>query len=199
MVKLLSRKRQQTQKALIEATLALVEERGFAGVTLDEVAARAGVTKGAVYSNYRSKGELLWAAADTRRLHLRPVVPRGDARSAARIMARAWMEIMPQAQREAGFLGELQRYVRTDPELHAQQAAQQKAQFQWMAQQLAETFGDQLALPPRVLALAVQALTLGFTAQYERTPDEVTEDVVAAAYEALALGATVRKAPPSAG
>lgn len=194
MVKPLSRKRQKTRETLIAATLALVEERGFAGVTLDDVAARAGVTKGAIYSNYRSKGELLWAAADTRRLHLRPEVPRGDARGAARNMARGLMELMPQAQREAGFFRELQSYISTDPDLAAQQAAQQKAQLDWIAAQLAASLGDGLSVPPRVLALAVNALALGFTAQHERTPDEVTEEVMAAAYEVLALGATKR--PP---
>jgi hypothetical protein len=48
---------------------------------------------------------------------------------------------------------------------------------------------DQLAMPPRAMGLAVQALLLGFTAQWERTPDEVTEEVVAAAFAALARGA----------
>ena len=58
-----SRKRQRTRARLIEATLALVNARGFAAASLDDIAARAGVTKGAIYSNYRSKGELLWDAA----------------------------------------------------------------------------------------------------------------------------------------
>ena len=191
MVKPLSRKRQRTRAALVEATLALIAEQGLAGVTLDAVAARAGVTKGAIYSNYRNKGELLWDAVDTRRLHLRPRMI-GDARAQAREMARAFMAQLPQAEREASFYGELQSYIRTDPELRQQQAAQQTAQFDWMAGELEATFGERLAYPPRVVALAVQALALGFMVQWERTPDEVTEDIVAAAYEALALGATRR-------
>ncbi|HZZ36450.1 MAG TPA: TetR/AcrR family transcriptional regulator [Caulobacteraceae bacterium] len=192
MVKPLSRKRQRTRAALVEATLALIAERGLDGVTLDEVAARAGVTKGAIYSNYRSKGELLWDAVDTRRLHLRPRMI-SDARAQAREMARAFMAQLPQAEREATFYSELQSYIRTDPELREQQAAQQKAQFDWIAEELQATFGERLAYPARVVGLAVQALALGFMAQWERTPDEVTEDVVAAAYEALAVGATRRQ------
>ena len=189
MVKLLSRKRQRTRAALVEATLKVIAERGLVGVTLDEIAARAGVTKGAIYSNYRNKGELMWDAVDTRRLHLRPrMIP--DARAQAAEMAKAFMAQLPQAEREATFYSELQNYIRIDPELRDQQAAQQKAQFDWMAEELTKTFGDQLAYPARVVGLAVQALALGFMVQWERTPDEVTEDVVAAAYEALALGAT---------
>ena len=186
----LSRKRQRTRAALVEAALAIIAERGIAAVTLDEIAARAGVTKGAIYSNYRSKGELLWEAVDRRRPHLTPEATPGDPAAQARAVARAIMASLPEAEREAAFHSELQIYIRTDPELRAQQAEQQKAQLDDISRQLATDFGDQLTMPPRTVALAIQALILGFTAQWERTPDEVTEEVVAAALEALAIGAT---------
>jgi AcrR family transcriptional regulator len=192
MVKPLSPKRQRTRAALVAATSALIAEKGLAGVTLDDVARRAGVTKGAIYSNYRSKGELLWAAVEPRRLHARPKLHAGDALGTARAMAGALMEELDKAEREQAFLSELQSYIRTDPELQAEQAAQQKAQFDWIAQELQATFGDGLGYPARVVGLAVQALALGFAAQRERTPDEVTPAVVTAAYEMLALGATRR-------
>ena len=67
-------KRQRTQAKLIEATLAIVAERGFAAVSLSEVAARAGVSKGSIYSNFRGKGALLWAAAGSRRLYVLPEI-----------------------------------------------------------------------------------------------------------------------------
>ncbi len=191
MIKLtLSRKRRRTRLALVEATAALIAERGLAGATLDDIAARAGVTKGAIYSNYRSKAELLWAAADRRRVHLRPPVTPGDPLAQARAFARAVIEALPQTRREADFYSELQAYVRTDPELRAQQAAQQTAQFDVAARRLQAALGDELDLPARAVVIAAQALALGFMTQWERTPDEVTEEVVTAAYEALARGAT---------
>jgi len=186
----LSRKRQRTRAALIEATSAIIAERGLAAVSLDEIAARAGVTKGAIYSNFRNKGELLWEAVEPRRLHLDPRITPGDPLAQARAVARAVMDAMPQAGREAAFHGELQSYIRTDPELRAHQAAQQKAQFDGIVALLETNFGDRLTMPARAVALAIQALAVGFTVQWERTPDEVTEQVVAAAYEALAIGAT---------
>jgi AcrR family transcriptional regulator len=186
----LSPKRQRTRAALIEATGALVAERGLAAVSLDEIAARAGVTKGAIYSNFRTKAELLWEAVDRRRLHLEAEITPGDVKATVRSVARALMAQFPRAEAEAAFYAELQAYIRTDPEMRAQQARQQKAQFDDLARRLAAGFGERLAIPPRVMGLAVQALLLGFTAQWERTPDEVTEDVIAAAFEALARGAT---------
>ena len=151
----LSRKRQRTRAALVEAALAIIAERGIAAVTLDEIAARAGVTKGAIYSNYRSKGELLWEAVDRRRPHLTPEATPGDPAAQARAVARAIMASLPEAEREAAFHSELQIYIRTDPELRAQQAEQQKAQLNDISRQLATDFGDQLTMPPRTVALAI--------------------------------------------
>jgi AcrR family transcriptional regulator len=192
----LSPKRQRTRAALIEATAVLVAERGLAAVSLDDIAARAGVTKGAIYSNFRTKAELLWEAVDRRRLHLAAAITPGDVKATARDVARALMAQFPQAEAEAAFYAELQAYIRTDPQMRAQQAAQQKAQFDAVARQIEAGFGPRLAIPPRVLSLAVQALLLGFTAQWERTPDEVTEDVIAAAFEALTRGAAKPRRVP---
>lgn len=185
----LSPKRQRTRAALLEATASLVAERGLAAVSLDDIAASAGVTKGAIYSNFRTKAELLWEAVDRRRLHFEAPITPGDVKATVRSVARALMAQFPQAEAEAVFYAELQAYIRTDPDMRAQQALQQKAQFDEMARRLEAAFGDQIAIPPRVLGLGVQALLLGFTAQWERTPDEVTEEVIAAAFEALARGA----------
>ncbi|TWT85050.1 Biofilm operon icaADBC HTH-type negative transcriptional regulator IcaR [Planctomycetes bacterium CA13] len=47
---------------LAESAFELFSERGFDGVTIDDISARAGVTKGSCYSHYRSKHELILAA-----------------------------------------------------------------------------------------------------------------------------------------
>jgi AcrR family transcriptional regulator len=46
---------------VLQAAGAVFAERGFAGASLDQVAAAAGFTKGAVYSNFGSKDELFLA------------------------------------------------------------------------------------------------------------------------------------------
>ena len=185
----LSPKRRRTRRTLVEATAALIAERGLGGFSMDDIAARAGVTKGAIYSNYRGKAELLWAAADQRRIHLRPPVTPGDPLAQARAFARAVIDALPKSRRETDFYAELQAYVRTDPELRAQQTAQQARQFDVAARRLQEALGAQMTLPARTVVLAAQAMALGFMTQWERTPDEVTEEVITAAYEALARGA----------
>jgi AcrR family transcriptional regulator len=48
-----------TKQKLFEASMDLIGERGAAGVTVDEIAAAAGVSKGTVYYNFGSKSELI--------------------------------------------------------------------------------------------------------------------------------------------
>jgi AcrR family transcriptional regulator len=54
-------RRERTRAALLEAAARVYARRGFAGATLDEVAADAGFTKGAVYGHFGSKENLLLA------------------------------------------------------------------------------------------------------------------------------------------
>jgi AcrR family transcriptional regulator len=52
---------QQNRLALLAAAERVFAERGIAGASLDEVAAEAGLTKGAVYSNFTGKEDLVLA------------------------------------------------------------------------------------------------------------------------------------------
>ena len=53
-----------TRRHLLDAARIVFSERGFHGASIDEVAARAGFTKGAVYSNFTSKDDLFLAVLD---------------------------------------------------------------------------------------------------------------------------------------
>jgi AcrR family transcriptional regulator len=52
------RRRAMTRRHLLDAAAIVFARKGFHGATLDEVAATAGFSKGAVYSNFRSKDDL---------------------------------------------------------------------------------------------------------------------------------------------
>jgi AcrR family transcriptional regulator len=60
------RRREMTRRHLLDAAAAVFTEKGFHGATLDEVAATAGFTKGAVYSNFKSKDDLFLALLEDR-------------------------------------------------------------------------------------------------------------------------------------
>jgi AcrR family transcriptional regulator len=57
-------RRENTRKALFAAAQRLWAERGIHGASLDDIAADAGLTKGAVYSNFTGKTDLLLALLD---------------------------------------------------------------------------------------------------------------------------------------
>lgn len=64
----LSRKESQlqTRERLLDAALQVFSQRGFYAASVDEIAAAAGYSKGAVYSNFSNKEELFLALIDRR-------------------------------------------------------------------------------------------------------------------------------------
>ncbi len=57
---------QQTRRRLVEAATELFATHGFEGATIDAITERAGYTRGAFYSNFSSKEDLLLAISDAR-------------------------------------------------------------------------------------------------------------------------------------
>jgi len=56
----------ETRRRLLDAARRVFLRRGFAGASLDMVVREAGLTKGAVYSRFRSKADLFLALLDER-------------------------------------------------------------------------------------------------------------------------------------
>lgn len=52
---------ERTRTAILDAAAEVIEERGFAGASLSDILAKAGVTKGALYFHFSSKEELAQA------------------------------------------------------------------------------------------------------------------------------------------
>ena len=73
------RRNVRSHEAILRATLDLVNEAGYNRLTIEGIAARAGVGKTTIYRWWQSKGELvIEALADV--LTAEPVVPSGDTR-----------------------------------------------------------------------------------------------------------------------
>ena len=56
----------QTRERLLDAALQVFSRRGYSAASVDEIAAEAGYSKGAVYSNFSNKEELFLALIDRR-------------------------------------------------------------------------------------------------------------------------------------
>jgi AcrR family transcriptional regulator len=72
----------QTREQLVDAAYRVFTERGFHGATVDLVAAEAGFTKGAVYSNFVSKEDLFFAVYERRVEQALPRIAEGGGRAA---------------------------------------------------------------------------------------------------------------------
>ena len=183
-------KRNRTKAALIEAFWSVVDELGFSAATLEAVAERAGMSRGAIYSNFASRADLLFAAAGARGLKInRDFSQPGALDEKLREFAKDLVEILPDAPATQLWHAELLLHIATKPALKAQVAEGFAALFQVMASQLEAQHQDQLAISAGSLALAIQSLTMGLVYQAILSPDAVTEDVVLEAFAALARGA----------
>jgi AcrR family transcriptional regulator len=90
-------------RTILETTLKQLEERGFAGISVEEIARGAGVNKTSVYRRWPSKAELVLAAVKNARAAEPPFVARGDLpRDLVRLLkAKVAALASPQGQRIA--------------------------------------------------------------------------------------------------
>ena len=89
-----------TRQHLLEAAAMVFARDGFQASSLDDIAATAGFTKGAVYSNFKSKDDLFLAVLDDRfersRAAIRGVLDTPEARSPEK-----WKPLVASAVRES--------------------------------------------------------------------------------------------------
>ena len=85
----------QTRERLIARAHQVFLRRGFHAATLEEIATEAGVTKGAVYSNFGSKADLFMAVLDARTRGRLEVYETARSRAAAmEDLARAHVRVI---------------------------------------------------------------------------------------------------------
>lgn len=167
-----------------------MDEDGFPAATLDAVAQRAGMSRGAIYSNFASRADLLLAAASVRGLQIdRNFSEPGTLDEQLQRFARSLTEALPNAPGTQRWHAELLLHIATQPALRAHVAAGFAALFQAMGAQLEGQHRDELTLPAGNLALAIQSLAMGLVYQAILSPDAVTEAAVLDAFAALAKGA----------
>jgi AcrR family transcriptional regulator len=116
-------RREQTRQELLSAAEACFVSQGFHASSVDQVAERAGYTKGAVYSNFASKEDLFFAVYERRvEQVLEEVVP--GLRQAGAERAFDWLATgtIERRDRDDGWLAvffEFWAHVVRHPELRA--------------------------------------------------------------------------------
>jgi AcrR family transcriptional regulator len=199
-------RRQQTRQELLTAAEACFVTRGFHATSVDQVAERAGYTKGAVYSNFTAKEDLFFAVYERRveqvLTEVAPALRQAGLEHAFDSLATATID---RRDRDDGWLAvffEFWGHVVRHPELRERFAAIHARFLEPLAeavQQLAEDRG--LALPAEVtasqVALAWNALEVGLGLE-RLTQPQVVDAVLARRMGWLLLDAALGAAQPSA-
>lgn len=181
-------KRDRTRAALLEAARALIREKGFARTTMEEIAARAGMTTGAIYGNFRSRDELFVALGEAYWPPIKPKVASGATfAELMRAMAAATIAAMP--DRSAVAFGRLTgiAYALEHPEMRKRVLEVTAASYEFGAAWL-ETLADgpNLPMPKDQLVRVIHALIEGLVLQRLLTPELFPDEVIYAAFGALA-------------
>lgn len=187
----------QTRSRILAAATAVFEREGYHGASLERIAAEAGFTKGAVYSTFDSKADVMLALIGE--LTSRRQAELEDVFATAADPEDAIVEF---ARRYAGHAAaerdwwtaviEFMVVVGRDERLRARYAEPHEATRRLLVlltQRWMEETGARLAISPEELATAAMALNIGLTVQGVLAPSKVPQDLYATAQLALRRGA----------
>jgi AcrR family transcriptional regulator len=184
--------REEVRRRILGAATKVFLERGFSGATLDDIAAAAGFSKGAVYSNFDDKDALFLALVDEEfawrldqlrtALEDAPEDPDAGAEAAGRSMTRALTAHEDLHVLFSEFRVHASRSPSTRRRL-AKTRRQIRATLAQTVEAYAERAGVELTMPADHVATVLLALTNGLAlerlGQPEAVPDEVFGEVIA--------------------
>ena len=199
-------RREKTRQDLLNAAEACFVTRGFHATSVDEVAERAGYTKGAVYSNFASKEDLFFGVYQRRVDHvLTEVIPGLREVGSVRALDAFATATIQRRDSDDGWLAvffEFWAHVLRHPELRARFAACHARFLEPLTdgvRQLAEERGRALPsdVTPFQVVLAWNAMEVGLGLERLTQPQDVDVEL-ARRMGWLLLDAVLGAAPPSA-
>ena len=190
-------KQAQTRQALLDAAREVFVRRGFVAASVEEIAAEAGYTRGAFYSNFETKEELFVELLESQAFEVYRGMARAQLESDAppptlretgeRLAAmvaegkgdggwpfRLWLELLSHAARDPEFRGHAARFWNVTRDLTAE-----------VVRRGYEQAGMEPPADPRAIATALIALDIGLALQHIVDPDNVPLSLYPDLYELL--------------
>jgi Transcriptional regulator len=180
-------KRQRTRARLLEAANLVIRQKGFYRTTLEDVARQAGMTRGAIYGNFRSREDLFLSVLDTR---WRPIVPLKECatlREHLRAVGEAVVAAVPARRAQALGAFSLQIYALTHEATRARLADLNAEVYRRAGQRLAGQLpASELPMPAEQFVLVLHALTDGLLSLRLVQPELLPDDLIVRAFEVMA-------------
>lgn len=179
--------KEQTRLRLLDAAQTIFMKKGFVAASVEDIAEAAGYTRGAFYSNFRSKPELLMELLrrdhERMQVDLQSIIQEGVAREEMENRALAfysqffrendcfllWAEAKLLATRDAKFRARFNAFSREKHQF-----------FTEYSRLFSERVGTPLQMPPEVLALGLIGLCEGIQAFRICDPQYITADLTEA-------------------
>lgn len=178
--------RSETRRRVLDAAFAVFGERGIAASSLAEVAREAGMTKGAVYSNFRGKDDLVLALMEEHAMDrlagaLAGITPTTDVGEALAMAATVLVRSMHDGAAWHRLLAEYFALSHRDPDRREGLRLRRREARDAVARALnrvAETTDIRLPLPAPDLAAVLFALSNGMAMESAIDPDGVPDDLL---------------------
>lgn len=188
-------KKQATRDAILESAATLFAEEGIERTSLEQIAEHAGYTKGAVYSNFASKHELIMAVGNyiESGIDIRDFI--GGKESLSDEFYALGVEVTDRmrtvSQRDWRLNFEMFFYALRDETRRESMAEGARVELESdgrYVEEVARARGESLPLPGPELMTVLSALSLGLALREAMDPKVVSDDLVARALRLLAGG-----------
>jgi AcrR family transcriptional regulator len=183
-------KRLRTRQRLLDAALELTRRDGFENTTLQSIAQHAGMTTGAIYGNFRNRDELFMALAERQWTAIRPVFRPGCGFAEMMdAVADAVIAAIPERREAAVGALTFRAYALRHEEVRARfrdaVAPGYETGAAWFRANWRE---DELPMPADILVRVINSLIEGLLFQRFLAPELTPDQVIRAAFAALAGG-----------
>ncbi len=179
--------RSETRRRVLDAAFEVFVERGISATSMNDVAEAAGLTKGAVYSNFAGKDDLVLTLMTE---HAESRLTAGlagfaEAQDPEAALATAGAALVRELRADAGWhrlLAEYFAMAQHDAALRDALRERRRAARIAVATELSKLaglFGGTLPLPPEELAVVLFALSNGVGVESGIDPEAVPDDLLA--------------------
>lgn len=187
----------QTRQRLLSAARTVFARRGYHGASVEEIAAEAGFSTGALYSNFDGKEDLFLALMEyVINAYCAEIEAEVDGLASiaerAKGGARHWMEIVEREPEMLMLFVEFWAYAARDPGARERVASSFAKARQMLTRLIADgarEFDLQLEMPAEHLAVAIDALADGIARQKLADPAAVPDDLMGRVISLLLAGA----------